>query len=98
MLLGFIIAGLIYIGASEGSEGWIEFGPQLFSIAVIAIYLLWPLWLMLGVVIGVVCLWNMRKGWKMGYKSPIAPQPLPRTQSEESSNQEEEKIQPGKEN
>ena len=61
MLLGFIIAGLIYIGVSEGSEGWIEFGPQLFSIAGIAIYTLWPIWLMLGVIIGVVCLWNMRK-------------------------------------
>ena len=61
MLLGFIIVGLIYIGVSEGSEGWIEFGPQLFSIAAIAIYVLWPIWLMLGVVIGVVCLWNMRK-------------------------------------
>ena len=61
MLLGFIIAGLIYIGVSEGSEGWIEFGPQLFSIAVIAIYVLWPIWLMLGVVICVLCLWQMRK-------------------------------------
>ena len=61
MLLGFIIVGLIYIGVSEGSEGWIEFGPQLFSIAGIAIYTLWPIWLMLGVIIGVVCLWNMRK-------------------------------------
>ena len=90
MLLGFIIAGLIYIGVSEGSEGWIELGPQLFSIA---IYVLWPIWLMLGVVIGVVWL-----GCKVGKKTPIALQPLPTTQSEESSNQEEEKIQPGKEN
>ena len=33
-------------------------------------------------------------GWKMRYKPPIAPPPLPRTQSEESSNQEAEPSQP----
>ena len=49
--------------------------------------------LILVVVIGGVLL-----GCKMRYKPPIAPPLLPRTQSEESSNQEEGKIQPGKEN
>ena len=49
MLSVFIIAGLIYIGVSQN------------SIAVIAIYLGWPILLMLWVVIGVVCLGNMRK-------------------------------------
>ena len=44
MLSVFIIAGLIYIGVSQN------------SIAVIAIYLGWPILLMLWVVIGVVCL------------------------------------------
>ena len=93
MLLGFIIAGLIYHVVSGGLEGWIEAAPVHFYFAVIAISLLWPILLMLVVVIGGVWL-----GCKMTYKPPIAPQPLPRTQSEESSNQEEEKIQPGKEN
>lgn len=46
-----------------------------------------------GGIIGVVCLWNMLKRRKMGYKPPVAPPPLPRTQCEECSNQEEEKIQ-----
>ena len=48
--------------------------------------------LVIGVVIGVVC-WRMAKRREMGYKPPIAPQPLPRTQAENSSNQEAEKSE-----
>ena len=53
----------------------------------------------LGGVIGVVCLLDMLgyTRMKIRYNPPVAPPPLPRTQSEECSNQEEEKIQPGKE-
>ena len=87
--LGFIIAGLIFIGVSGGWEVWKELAPYLFYVAVIVIYPLWPILLMLVIVLGGVWL-----GCKMRYKPPIAPPPLPRTQSEESSNQEEEKIQP----
>ena len=49
---------------------------------------------LVGVVIGVLCLWDMLKRRKMGYKPPVAPPPLPQPQSEECSKQEEEKIQP----
>ena len=85
MLLGF--AGLIVLGAA----------PWLFYLPFIVIYPLWPILLMLVIVLGGVC-GGVWLGCKMRYKPPIAPPPLPRTQSEESSNQEEEKIQPGKEN
>ena len=49
---------------------------------------------LVGVVIGVLCLWDMLKRRKMGYKPPVAPLPLPQPQSEECSKQEEEIIQP----
>ena len=72
-----------------------------FSLDIIG-FLLGPILLILlilvvvigGVWLGCKMIWL---GCKMRYKPPIAPPPLPRTQSEESSNQEEEKIQPGKE-
>ena len=49
MLSVFIIAGLIYIGVSQN------------SMAVVYLTFTSPIWLMLWVVIGVVCLGNMRK-------------------------------------
>ena len=67
-LLGFIIAGLIFIGVSLGVEGCIEAASVLFSLAFIVIYLFWPILLMFVVVIGGV--WLVRK---MTYKPPIAP-------------------------
>ena len=102
--LGFIIAGLIFIGVSGGWEVWKELAPYLFYVAVIVIYPLWPIWLIMGIVAVGVSLGRMKRR-EIGDKSSTAlqplpqtlPQTLPRTQSEESSNQEEEKIQPGKE-
>ena len=41
-------------------------------------------------VLAIGVIWATRKRRKMGYKPPIAPQALPQTQSEESSNQESE--------
>ena len=49
MLSVFIIAGLIYIGVSQN------------PVAVVYLTFTSPIWLMLWVVIGVVCLGNMRK-------------------------------------
>ena len=98
--LGFIIAGLIFIGVSGGWEVWKESAPYLFYVAVIVIYPLWPIWLIEGIVAVGVSLGRMKRR-EIGDKPSTAlqplPQTLPRTQSEESSNQEEEKIQPGKE-
>ena len=98
--LGFIIAGLIFIGVSGGWEVWKKLAPYLFYVAVIVIYPLWPIWLIMGIVAVGVSLGRMKRR-EIGDKPSTAlqplPQTLPRTQSEESSNQEEEKIQPGKE-
>ena len=100
LLLGFIIAGLIFIGVSGGWEVWKESAPYLFYVAVIVIYPLWPIWLIEGIVAVGISLGRMKRR-EIGDKPSTAlqplPQTLPRTQSEESSNQEEEKIQPGKE-
>ena len=92
MLLGF--AGLIFLGAlGDGA-------PYLFYLAAIVILPLWPIWLIMGIVAVGVSLGRMKRR-EIGDKPSTAlqplPQMLPRTQSEESSNQEEEKIQPGKE-
>jgi len=60
---------------------------------------LWPSLLMLVVVIGAVYFGRkLRNRQEIGDEPPITPQPLPRTQGEDSSNQEEEKIQPENEN
>jgi len=99
MLLGF--AGLFFLGVlGAGLDGYQRDGIWSLASLIFKIILgvllhtvLGPILLILVVVIGGVLL-----GCKMRYKPPIAPPPLPRTQSEESSNQEEEKIQPGKEN
>ena len=99
--LGFIIAGLIFIGVSGGWEVWKELAPYLFYVAAGVIYLLWPIWLIMGIVAVGVFLGRMKRR-EIGDKPPTAlqplPQTLPQTQSKESSKQEEEKNQPGKEN
>ena len=99
--LGFIIAGLIFIGVSGGWEVWKELAPYLFYVAAGVIYLLWPIWLIMGIVAVGVFLGRMKRR-EIGGKPPTAlqplPQTLPQTQSKESSKQEEEKNQPGKEN
>ena len=38
---------------------------------------------LVGVVIGVSCLWDMLKRRKMGYKPPVAPPPLPQQENED---------------
>ena len=81
----------------SGGEVPIESAPfavVFYAIIIVAIFVAHPeliliAVLVIGVVIGVVC-WRMAKRREMGHKPPIAPQPLPRTQCEESSNQEAE--------
>ena len=99
----FMLRGLFFPGVFERGEISIETAPFVvvfYAIIIVAIFVVNPgliliAVLVIGVVIGVVC-WRMAKRREMEYKPPIAPQPLPRTQwvLEESSNQEEEKIQP----
>ena len=90
----------VFLSGGEISIETAPFVVVLYAIIIAAIFVANPgliliAVLVIGVVIGVVCL-RMAKRREMGYKPPIAPQPLPRTQwvLEESSNQEEEKIQP----
>ena len=101
LLLGFagLIVGVMWAGLDGYERDGIWWLASLIFKIIAGVLLhtlhtfLGPILLILVVVIGGVWL-----GCKMRYKPPIAPPPLPRTQSEESSNQEEEKIQPGKEN
>ena len=90
----------MFLSEGEISIETAPFVVVFYAIIIVAIFVANPgliliAVLVIGVVIGVVC-WRMAKRREMGYKPPIAPQPLPRTQwvLEESSNQEEEKIQP----
>ena len=90
----------VFLSGGEISTETAPLVVVFYAIMVVAIFVANPgliliAVLVIGVVIGVVC-WRMAKRREMGYKPPIAPQPLPRTQwvLEESSNQEEEKIQP----
>ena len=90
----------VFLSEGEISIETAPFVVVFYAIIIVAIFVANPgliliAVLVIGVVIGVVC-WRMAKRREMGYKPPIAPQPLPRTQwvLEESSNQEEEKIQP----
>ena len=98
MLLGFagLILGVMWVGL-DGDQGdgiwWLASLIFKIILGVLLHTVLGQILLILVPVIGGVLL-----ACKMRYKPPIAPPPLPRTQSEESSNQEEEKIQPGKEN
>ena len=90
----------VFLSGGEISIETAPFVVVFYAIIIVAIFVANPgliliAVLVIGVVIGVVC-WRMAKRREMGCKPPIAPQPLPRTQwvLEESSNQEEEKIQP----
>ena len=106
MLLGF--AGLIFLGVlGAGLDGYQR--DEIWSLASLIFKIISGvlLHILLDTVLGpillillilVVVIGGVLLGCKMRYKPPIAPAPLPRTQSEESTNQEEEKIQPGKEN
>ena len=102
LLLGFagLIVGVMWAGLDGYERDGIWSLASLIFKIILGVLLhilldtvLGPILLILVPVIGGVLL-----ACKMRYKPPIAPPPLPRTQSEESSNQEEEKIQPGKEN
>ena len=92
MLLGF--AGLIFLGFLVSGATSVEDAVFLVIIRVIwgVVVLVttpgWQMFLISVLAIGVI--WATRKRRKMGYKPPIAPQALPQTQSEESSNQESE--------
>ena len=92
MLLGF--AGLIFLGFLVSGATSVEDAVFLVIIRVIwSVVVLvttpgWQMFLISVLAIGVI--WATRKRRKMGYKPPIAPQALPQTQSEESSNQESE--------
>ena len=92
MLLGF--AGLIFLGFLVSGATSVEDAVGLVIIRVIwgVVVLVttpgWQMFLISVLAIGVI--WATRKRRKMGYKPPVAPPPLPRTQCEESSNQEEE--------
>ena len=83
----------VFLSGGEISIETAPFVVVLYAIMIVAIFVANP-----GLIlIAVLVLGGVWLGCKMRYKPPIAPPPLPRTQSEESSNQEEEKIQPGKE-
>ena len=92
LLLGF--AGLIFLGLLVSGATSVEDAVFLVTIRVIwgVVVLVttpgWQMFLISVLAIGVI--WATRKRRKMGYKPPIAPQALPQTQSEESSNQESE--------
>ena len=81
----------------SGGEVSIEASPfvvVLYAIMIVAIFVANPVLALIPVfVIGVVWAyfaWRMRERREIGGKPPIAPQPLPRTQSDESSSQEAE--------
>ena len=105
--LGFIILCLIYIGVTwVGAAGYQRDGiwwlASLIFKLILGLFLqsgLGPILLILGVVSGAVYFGRtLHNRQEIGDEPSIAPQALPTTQSEESSNQEEGKIQPGKEN
>ena len=69
--LGFIISGLIFIGVSGGWEVWKELAPYLFYVAAGVIYLLWPIWLIMGIVtVGVGVFLGRMKRREIGDKPP----------------------------
>ena len=77
-ILAFVfLISCFRVEAGEVSTTVSEYGSQLYA------ELLWI------TVIGGLVIGGVYFGWKMRYKL-FAPQPLPRTQCEESSNQEEE--------
>ena len=77
-ILAFVfLISCFRVEAGEVSTTVSEYGSQLYA------GLLWI------TVIGGLVIGGVYFGWKMRYKL-FAPQPLPRTQCEESSNQEEE--------
>ena len=83
----------VFLSGGEISIETAPFVVVFYAIIIAAIFVANP-----GLIlIAVLVLGGVWLGCKMRYKPPTAPPPLPRTQSEESSNQEEEKIQPGKE-
>ena len=92
MLLGF--AGLMFLGFwGSGATGvedafFVVIIRVIWSVVVLVTTPGGQMFLISVLAIGVV--WATRKRRKMGYKPPIAPQALPQTQSEESSNQESE--------
>ena len=92
LLLGF--AGLTFLGFLVSGAASVEDAFFLVIIRVIwgVVVLVttpgWQMFLISVLAIGVI--WATRKRRKMGYKQPIAPEALPQTLSEESSNQESE--------
>jgi membrane protein implicated in regulation of membrane protease activity len=88
----------VFLSGGEISIETAPFVVVFYAIIIVAIFVANPVLALIPVFVIVVVwayfAWRMRKRREIGDEPSIAPQPLPRTQAENSSNQEEGKIHP----